>query len=70
MDMATVSDDDIRVAKEDWLRARPLGERDGPEYAFLLGLVQAQARQLAAAFRAAHEGRAARSGQPDPTPPA
>lgn len=60
--MGAVTDDDIRAARDAWLRVRPLGEREGPEYAFLLNLVQAQAHQLAAAFRAERAGRADRAG--------
>lgn len=70
MDIGTVSDEDIRAAKDAWLLARPRGERDGVEHAFLLNLVQAQSRQLAAAFRAERAGGAARRAQPDASPPA
>lgn len=64
--MGAVTDDDIRAARDAWLRVRPLGERDGPEYAFLLNLVQAQSQQLAAAFRAERAARAERAGRADP----
>lgn len=65
MDSGTVSDDDIRAARDAWLLARPLGERDGPEYAFLLNLVQTQSRAIAAAFRAELAGRGERSAAAD-----
>ncbi|MGW6130040.1 hypothetical protein ACWFNE_08450 [Cellulomonas sp. NPDC055163] len=67
MDMGRVSDDDIRAARDAWLLVRPPGEREGPEYAFLLNLVQAQSRQLAAEFRAARSGPAERAGRADPS---
>ena len=81
MDMGAVTDDDVRAARDAWLLVRPLGEREGPEYAFLLNLVQAQSQQLAVAFRAELAGRTdpadraggaggpARAGQPDGSTP-
>jgi hypothetical protein len=70
MDNSTVSDDDIRAARESWLLVRPLAEREGPEYAFYLNLVQEQSRRLAASFRADRAaGHDRTTGQPDGASP-
>ena len=62
MDDATITDADIRWARDEWLRARPGAQRTGREYDFYLGLVHAQAQHVAEQFRTS------RSSQDSPRP--
>ena len=48
----TITDAEVRAARDAWEAARPRGEREGAEYAAYVDLVRRQSAQVAAAFRA------------------